>query len=320
MKKVLFFLGLICWVDTAFGQNIFPATGNVGIGTTSPATMLEVKSGINVDGTSMGFIAPYIIGLAHDVGAGQTIQYILLSPMLSTGIGNPSAGLDGILSMYRGNTSTYNINAVYRVVIQDAYSTNHISVIPLSENSPMINVYQVTYNGKQYAALKITEVSYSSYKVSFRGQWWNSIDGTKPQLVESSSLTSVITYKKVASAFGSFMFGTTNGNILIGKSSQTNTSYKLDVAGKIRANQVTVNTTGADYVFDSAYRLPSVDSLQHFIHLYHHLPGMLSADEVEKDGVSVGAAYSHLLENMEKLTLYVIKLQNEVEKLKKDKQ
>ena len=37
-----------------------------------------------------------------------------------------------------------------------------------------------------------------------------------------------------------------SGNVLIGKSAQTNSTYKLDVGGDIRGNQVTVNTTGAD--------------------------------------------------------------------------
>jgi hypothetical protein len=43
--------------------------------------------------------------------------------------------------------------------------------------------------------------------------------------------------------------------VLIGKTSQTNLAYKLDVNGNIRANKIVVNTTGADFVFDPGYHL-----------------------------------------------------------------
>jgi hypothetical protein len=41
-----------------------------------------------------------------------------------------------------------------------------------------------------------------------------------------------------------------NGNVLLGKTSQQNSNYKLDVEGFVRARKVVVNTTGADFVFD----------------------------------------------------------------------
>lgn len=110
-----------------------------------------------------------------------------------------------------------------------------------------------------------------------------------------------------------------NGNVLIGKTSQTNTNYKLDVNGNIRANQVTVNATGADYVFDPKYKLPSLDSLSDYIKTHHHLPGILSAKEMQQSGMDVGATETVLLKKIEELTLYVVKLQKEVEELKAEK-
>jgi hypothetical protein len=56
-----------------------------------------------------------------------------------------------------------------------------------------------------------------------------------------------------------------SGNVLIGKTSQTNTSYKLDVNGNGRLNEVVVNTTGADYVFDPGYRLSSLHELETYV-------------------------------------------------------
>ena len=57
------------------------------------------------------------------------------------------------------------------------------------------------------------------------------------------------------------------GNVLIGKTSQTNTSYLLDVAGNIRANKLVVNTTGADFVFAKKYHLIPLNELEKYIQL-----------------------------------------------------
>lgn len=100
---------------------------------------------------------------------------------------------------------------------------------------------------------------------------------------------------------------TVDGNLLVGKTSQTNSSYKLDVNGNIRANKVVVNTTGADYVFDSTYRLPELDSLDGYIRKYHHLPGVLPAGQMQREGLDVGDNQAILLQKIEELTLYVIR-------------
>lgn len=103
-----------------------------------------------------------------------------------------------------------------------------------------------------------------------------------------------------------------NGNVLIGKTSQTNTSYKLDVNGDVRANRVVVNTTGADYVFDSAYQTMPLDSLQKYLTQYHHLPGMAPASIMQQQGLSLGEAYTQLLSQLEQSTLYILQLQKDI--------
>lgn len=108
-----------------------------------------------------------------------------------------------------------------------------------------------------------------------------------------------------------------NGNILIGKSTQTNISYKLDVNGDVRANKLVVNTTGADYVFNKDYELPSLDSLKLFIKNNHHLPEIAPAEKMQKAGMDVGGNETKLLQKIEELTLYIIK-QNEQPKKELD--
>ena len=100
----------------------------------------------------------------------------------------------------------------------------------------------------------------------------------------------------------------TSGNILLGKTTQTNTSYKLYVNGNIRANQVTVNATGADYVFDPIYHIRSIDSLNNYIQAYHHLPGISTAGQMQKEGNNLGVTQIKILQNEEEMALYIISM------------
>jgi hypothetical protein len=109
---------------------------------------------------------------------------------------------------------------------------------------------------------------------------------------------------------------TASGNVLIGKGTQTNTSYVLDVNGNVRANEVVVNTTGADFVFDSAYHLPDLSAVAAYIKTNHHLPQIRSAAEMEKDGLNLGDDQTRLLQKIEELTLYIIDQNKRLEELK----
>jgi hypothetical protein len=96
------------------------------------------------------------------------------------------------------------------------------------------------------------------------------------------------------------------GNILIGKTTQTNTNYKLDVTGKVRANEVTVNTTGADFVFEKSYKLRPLSEVESFIKANKRLPDIAPASTMQTNGVSVGEMQANLLQKVEELTLYSI--------------
>jgi hypothetical protein len=110
-----------------------------------------------------------------------------------------------------------------------------------------------------------------------------------------------------------------NNNVLIGKTTQNNAAYKLDVAGKIRADEIIVNTTGADFVFDSTYKLRTLPELETFIKQNKHLPEIAPAKEMQENGVSAGEMQAKLLQKIEELTLYVIELKKENEELLTEK-
>jgi hypothetical protein len=105
-----------------------------------------------------------------------------------------------------------------------------------------------------------------------------------------------------------------NGNLLIGKTTQVNNVYKLDVNGSIRANEVVVNTTGADFVFNDEYKLRPIEEVSQYVKFNKHLPEVEPANCMEENGVEIGTLQIKLLQKIEELTLYLI---DQNEKLKK---
>jgi hypothetical protein len=110
------------------------------------------------------------------------------------------------------------------------------------------------------------------------------------------------------------------GNVLVGKISQINTSYKLDVNGSIRSNEVVVNTTGADFVFQDSYKLRSLNEIERYVKENGHLPDIQSADEMKKNGLELGKINMKLLQKIEELTLYMIDFKKEMDKMKEENQ
>ena len=81
----------------------------------------------------------------------------------------------------------------------------------------------------------------------------------------------------------------------------------LAVNGPITAKSLRLSATGwPDYVFDSTYSLPPLAEVETYIHKQHHLPGVASTAEMQKDGNDVGATQEVLLKKIEELTLYNI--------------
>lgn len=108
------------------------------------------------------------------------------------------------------------------------------------------------------------------------------------------------------------------GRVFIGTRTETvfDFSAKLSVAGKIRAEEVVVETGWADYVFEDEYELLPLSEVEAFIEKNGHLPAVPSATEVQENGLSLGEMDATLLRKIEELTLYMIELKKENEALK----
>lgn len=115
---------------------------------------------------------------------------------------------------------------------------------------------------------------------------------------------------------------TVNGNVLIGNPATVNlpAGYKLYVETGILTEKVKVavkNTANwSDYVFAKNYKMLPLTEVEAYVNKHKHLPGVPSAEEVVANGIDVATMDAKLLEKIEELTLYVIKLEKEMNELK----
>lgn len=96
--------------------------------------------------------------------------------------------------------------------------------------------------------------------------------------------------------------------------------FQVYTNGLVRAREIKVNqNVWPDYVFEDSYRLLDLYETEKFIKKNNRLPGLPSAEEVEKEGVALGEMNKVLLEKVEELTLHVIELQKQIDELKENK-
>ena len=111
---------------------------------------------------------------------------------------------------------------------------------------------------------------------------------------------------------GNFLsFGTTEhyGNLTI-------SSGDLYCNSKAYVREVIVTLDPfPDYVFSKSYKLKSLDELEKYIKENGHLPGIPKESEVKKEGLNIGEMQAKLLEKIEEMTLYMIKMQKRIDEL-----
>ena len=110
--------------------------------------------------------------------------------------------------------------------------------------------------------------------------------------------------------------GLSGGNLGIGT---TNPTAKLEVNGMIKVEHIKVvnDVPASDYVFEPGYKLRPLEEVEEYVIVNKHLPEVPSVAEFKENGYSIGEMDDVLLRKIEELTLYMIELQKEIEKLKR---
>jgi hypothetical protein len=303
--------------DYSFPLLINPLGGNVGIGVTDPDAKLEINGSLKVETD----IAELRLASTHS--GGQTF-------VLRSHIGGVT---------YTGFEVFDETNSVNRFTIsQDGKIgfgiTTPEAKLHIRESTPLgsasgnyqtISIQNATTNNNFYKKEFVFRESNGNDWTTT--SWYDGIDIDGAFPVPMSSMK--CWYKRTpygdtalrhswGNGSTTYMGIGNNGNVLIGKTNQINTNYKLDVAGKIRADEVVVNTTGADFVFKADYKLPSLVEVESYIKINNHLPGITSALVMKVNGMNVSEMQTKLLQKIEELTLYVIELNKKLEQLESE--
>lgn len=98
-------------------------------------------------------------------------------------------------------------------------------------------------------------------------------------------------------------------------------NYRLYVTGGILTEKIKVAVSTdavnwSDFVFAKDYKLRSLSEVESYVKKHHHLPEIPSSEEIYKDGLDLAQMDAKLLMKIEELTLYMIELKKENEKLK----
>ncbi len=305
MKNALLFLIGIPFMTLA-QTNTFPSSGNVGIGTLSPSGKLQVLG--NAGEQSQGQV--HIIGNGEGGPGDAYISFFEGSePNSKWSVGVKDN--DNAFSISYGLT----MDAAPKMVFKDV--TGYVGIGTANPTGKL----QVKGGGGEQQQGQIHVVGNGetgpgdAYISFYEGAESNSKWSVG---VKDNDNAFSISHGLTMDAVPRMVIKDDTGNIGIGTVNPGN--WKLAVKGKIRAEEVNVETGWADYVFSEGYSLPTLKEVEKHIKEKGHLINIPSAAEVKTNGIELGEMNKLLLEKIEEQMLYILQLEKRILKLEKQPQ
>ena len=283
---------------------IITPTGEMGIGTTTPTSQLEV--------TTTNITAPAIKANGKSVGI-YAEATDMNGPLTDAGIaGFGTIGYEAIGVHGKGTYLSTGGNGNMYGVVGTAGATN-----PFNN----VGVFGEAHNahGYNYGVSGLSRSTTGIYNAGVAGQvelnttavWNRAIFGLAPV---------------APNHYAGYFDGNVDmqsGTVRIGNVA-TPAGYKLYVEQGILTEKVKVavatSPAWADYVFANDYKLKPLSEVEAYVKENKHLPNVPSASELVKDGLDLGKMQATQMEKIEELTLYMIDMKKEIETLKKENQ
>ncbi len=279
-------LGLLL-ATTTKAQNTFPGTGNVGLGTTSPARELHILGSDGLLRTESKTRYNWIEVFNNNGYIGYFGTYSGERDLdLGTGAGNREGSLQLVTQ------------AKPRMTIDPNGRVGIGTTSPKADLDIEGNVFINSNKGN------ITYGYYGGDRFQF-----STIGGGEN--LQLRSFNNANTSRMVA-------FFQQDGGVGI-NTNDVPAGYKLAVDGRVICEELKVQLSNSwpDYVFEDTYNLPSLEEVENAIEENGHLPGVPSAAAIEKaGGIEVGEMQRLMMEKIEELTLYMIELKKENKALK----
>jgi len=301
MKKTLLFVSFILLTSVALKAqtNWYPPSGNVGIGTTSPGSKLDVVGNINTSG--------------YFISANATSN----TPFASQNF----YGTAGYWGFRTSTNFSYNLDLFNSASPINAMTVLQTGSVGIATDAP-VSLFQVDDG--------CTKASIGDASGSSVLNWGTSYLGFNASRSGTGSTSSWLTNGDGGNNGGGVMYSSVFGDMYFaiiprtGGSDQTltdaniasNIAMRIDhLDGAVYAKKVYVQLTGwPDYVFKKDYKLMPLAQVKSYIDKNQHLPGLPTDKEVEAKGLDVGEMNKLLTKKVEELTLYVIDLKAEKDK------
>tara|TARA_B110000240_G_scaffold186984_1_gene224197 strand:- start:49 stop:969 length:921 start_codon:yes stop_codon:yes gene_type:complete len=297
MKKIITSLVLLVSLSF-FGQNTFPTSGNVGIGTASPLGKLDVLLG------GWNNMPRVIFNQENDH---PSIR--LYRPTgTATGVYSwwiENKGNQGLIFKYGFGSGAGN-----EVVSSKVVFANNGNV-GIGTTNPLKKFHIV--NNLSYEAAIFESPNSNGSNLRF-------IDDTN-----SAIEMGIQNGDAVIRTNNSIRFIAKTGSGYVGIGTR-NPDEKLTVKGKIHAEEVRVDlNVPADYVFQKyytgasllkeTYKMPTLEEVAAFTKKNHHLPEVPSAAQIQKEGLHLKQMTNLLLQKIEELTIYTIEQEKRINAL-----
>lgn len=269
------------------GNIIYYNDGNVGLGTSSPASKLDVRGSITL-GTGLVNENNYLTlrgpNTPYGVNSNQGIKWKF-----------SSAG-EAEIRAYRGiswdthmdfiTNGSSNLNPQVRMQIN---GDGNVGIGMIGDNLSKRFMVRGQSEFRDYSTLN------SGDSLVVMRAYYNTPNANSNLLVVGGT-------------------GASNWEKFIVK---TNGNAYLD--GKLTAKSIVVKSNAwADYVFEDGYQLKALKEVKDYITVNKHLPNIPSATEVKENGISVGEMQQKQMEKIEELTLYILQLDERINKLEQE--
>lgn len=314
--------------------------GYVGIGTTTPGEMLDVRGKIVIkaDNSAFSIDDPLNARLGFVKKAGSY-------PVIASSNGNPIVFSQSNQPHITSNISTATFTD--RMIIAangnvgigtstprgkfdvDGTGDVYLSDDPQMGTSQSIfipgHVFLSPYNGENVSYFQARRLD-NSGTTALRFRTFNNGTMTETLHLEGNGNVGIGTITPEARLHVSSGNAIVDNNVIvkgvlaIGTSITNYTNnYSLAVNGKIGAKDIQIESKSwPDYVFAPEYKLPSLSEVEQYIVKNRHLKDIPSAETVSAEGYSMSEVDAAMLKKIEELTLYVIDQQKQIESLKKE--
>jgi len=262
--------------------HILPS-GNVGIGTSTPDSLLTVQGIVHVGGSSAALVLDFGGAVAAKDATGNNRNLIAGWSDGNLYVGPTSGFADTYLRAGTGNIR-FSLAGTEKLTL---LSNGALGIGTTTPTATRLHIYDTS--------------------ASETGQWIADINGgyNNGLRVRGGNIyrTDSVFYAGDKDGLGQGLTVLSNNSVGIGT---TNPTHLLTVNGAVRAKEVIVDTGWSDYVLDEHYKLAPLSEVESHIKAEKHLPGIPSAKDVAEHGISLGEMQAKLLAKIEELTLHQI--------------